>query len=124
MSNEVTNNDPKQTSEVGGEIIKIHFQNFYDDTKTKVKNDHVFFVKAEYAKQYPDYGQYNSIELFKNTNIQQFLHNPNGPALVDNRKNIKNYFLDGQLIMEDTEEFKKIKHNEMFNDKVDQILAE
>lgn len=123
MSEEVkTNKD--QTSDIGGEIIQIHFINYYDDTHTKVKNDHVFFVKAEYAKQYPDYGKYNSIELFKNTNIQQFLHNPNGPALIDNRKNIKNYFIDGQLIMEDTEEFKKIKHNESFNDKVDQILAE
>lgn len=121
MSDETTN---KQTSEVGGEIIKIHFVNHYDDAKTKVKNDHTFFVKAEYAKKYPDYSKYNSIELFKNTNIQQFLHNPNGPALIDARKNIQNYFLDGQLIMENTEEFKKIKHNEMFNDKVDQILAE
>jgi hypothetical protein len=114
----------KQTSEVGGEIIKIEFKNFYDEDKTKVKNHHIFFVKADFAKQHPDYAKYNSIELFKTANVQQFLHNPNGPALIDTRKSIKNYFLDGQLIMEDTEEFKKIKHNESFNDKVDQILAE
>lgn len=111
-------------STMGGEIVKIQFTNYFDADKTKVKNDHVFYVKSDFVKQHPNYNTYNSIELFKNTDIQKYLHNPNGPALIDNRHNIKNYFLDGQLIVEDTEEFKKIKHNEMFGDKVDKILAE
>lgn len=113
-----------QTSNVNGEIVTIEFKNFKDDAKTIIKNYHLFVVKSEYIKNHPDYPKYNSIELFKQTEIQKFLHNPNGPALIDQKNSIKNYFLDGQLITEDSEEFKKIKHNEMFNNKVDQILAE
>jgi len=109
---------------VGGETIRIEFTNYYDDTKAKVKNHQIFVVKAEFAKQYPDYAKMNSMDLFKNTDIQKFLHNPNGPAAQDMKYNKINYFLDGQLLTEDSEEFKKIKHNEMFNDKMDKILSE
>ena len=58
MSEEVLNE--KQTSEVGGEIIKIEFKNFYDDAQTKVKNHHIYFVKADFAKQHPEYAKYPS----------------------------------------------------------------
>ena len=113
----------EHTTVVGGETIRIEFVNHYPDTE-KVKNHQIFVVKAEFAKQYPDYSKMNSMDLFKNTDIQKFLHNPNGPAAQDVKYNKVNYFLDGQLLTPEMEEFKKIKHNEMFNDKMDKILAE
>jgi len=113
-----------QTSEVSGEITKIVFKNFSDEAQTKVKNDHVYYVKTEYVKKHPNYGTLNSLELFKNTDIQNFFHNPNGPAVIDNRHNLTGYFLDGQMILDDSDEMKKIKHNEMFNNQMDQLLSD
>lgn len=113
----------QHTTTVGGETITIDFKNHYEGTD-KVKNHQIFVVKAEFAKQYPEYAKMNSMDLFKNTDIQKFLHNPNGPAALDMKYSKTNYFLDGQLLTDDSEELKKIKHNEMFNDKMDKILSE
>lgn len=113
-----------QTSDVSGEITKIVFRNFTDAAQTKVKNDHVYFVKTEYVKKHPNYETLNSLELFKNTDIQNFFHNPNGPAVLDLKHDLKSYFIDGQMILDDSEEMKKIKHNEMFNNQMDQLLSD
>ena len=65
-----------------------------------------------------------SLDLFKESDINKFLHNPNGPAVIDHLHGINTYFLNGVVIMPGTEEFNKIKHNETFNSKVDEILAQ
>ena len=113
-----------QSSDVSGEITNIVFKNFKDDDKTKVKNHHIYFVKTEYVKKHPNYATLNSLELFKNTDIQNFFHNPNGPAVIDVKHDLKGYFLDGQMILDDSDEMKKIKHNELFNNQMDRLLSD
>lgn len=120
----MSDGNKKLVVDVNGEIIKVEFKNFYDDTQTKPKNHQVVHFKSEFAKLNPNYETMNTIDLFKSTDIQKFLHNPNGPAIIDVLNNKQTYFLDGNLIAEDTEEYKKIKHNEQFNGKMDKLLAE
>ena len=56
-------------------------------------------MKEEYLKEFPNYEELNSRELFKDTDIQKFLHNPNGPAIIDHsfKPKLETYFINGEI---------------------------
>lgn len=89
-----------------GDLAEIEFKNFYDKEQTKVKNHQTFIVKKEFMNTVNWDTVKNSMDLFKDTNIQNFLHNPNGYATIDHKNNRQNYFLNGKLILT-KEEFDK-----------------
>lgn len=111
------------SNELNCEILKIEFINYRDAKKTDVKNHQTVYVKAEYAKAHPNYTKMNTLEWFKETEIQKFMHNPNGPAVIDHKNNLNTYFLDGNVILPGTEEYNKIKHNETFSNKFDELTT-
>lgn len=84
------------------------------------KNNITFTVKAEFAKEVPNYKELGVRDLVEKHNVFKFFHNPNGPSVIDHKTDNRNYFLDGKLV--EGEELEKIKHREQFNGKMDDVL--
>lgn len=87
-----------------------------------VDNKITFTIKAEFAKELPNYKEVGVRDLIEKHSIFKWFHNPNGPAVIDHKTDNRNYFLDGKLV--EGEELEKIKHREQFNGKMDTILSE
>ena len=84
-------------------------------------------VKKEYTLKYDITSPL--IDQFKNNNINNYLHNPEGPALVHlkpepgtSADDIELYWLNGKPIK--GEELKKLKHNFSFNNTVEKLINE
>lgn len=86
------------------------------------KNNITFTVKAEFAQICPDYANTECKVLVEKLNIFNYFHNPNGPAVIDHKKDITMYFLDATLV--EGEEKEKIIHRQNFNKEMDVILKE
>lgn len=95
------------------------------DSATGKMNNCVMTIKAEFAEKVPNFRELPTKELVETHQVFNFLHNPNGPAMIDRKQNphLVSYFIDAQLIEPGTEEFNKIKHREGFNSGMDKLLA-
>lgn len=86
--------------------VSLSFINFYDEERKDVKNWQTFFLKEEFLDTVDWSKVANSMQLFQHTDVQRYLHNPNGYATLDHKSLKGNYFLDGQLYTS-KEEFDK-----------------
>ena len=84
-----------------GNVTDITFKNFKEDGS--LKNHLTFTVKTEFINsvnwdEIPD-----PMHIFTHTNIQKYLHNENGPAVIDHKNGYKHRFLNGVLQIEEKE---------------------
>lgn len=90
------------TFEENDNVTSITFKNLKEDGSTKnhitvtVKNE--FFNNIDWEKIS------NTMDLFRFTDVQNHLHNENGPAVIDHTTNNHTWFLNGNLIDSETKE--------------------
>jgi len=118
MQTEVTT--PVVLSEVDGETTTFSKTDKKDNTFT-------FTVKNKWIKENPDYQSIGFVELFSKRNVYEAFHSTKGPALTDTTNAIESFFLNGKYLNPDNEADKetiaRIKHNNQFNAKMEEILA-
>lgn len=79
-------------------------------------------VKAKFLELVANPEKEDYFELLKNHNMHQYLHNPNGPALVSHVAGHSEYFIDAKRVDPDTA--KKIQHSADANSEIDKIINE
>jgi hypothetical protein len=75
-----------------------------------------FTVKSEFLKQCATPTEYQTYDLMTKFKLNQYLHNPSGPALRRFKDNYMQYWIDGKLLSK--EEGERIEHNYNFNNKL------
>jgi hypothetical protein len=93
-------------------------------TRTFITKDKKFefTVKSEFYDQVPNPEEFPAYDIMVEKQVHNFLHNPNGPAIVQLETKEEAYFLDGKEVSE--EEAKKIKHAGQFNDRLDDLISQ
>ena len=83
-----------------------------------------FTVKFSFKKKFWDIPPNYFDPYYLNTeyDLPKYLHNPQGPAIIDNETGNVQYWIDGKLLNE--EDSKKIAHNVKFNTNLMDILNE
>jgi hypothetical protein len=113
--------DKTQTlSEVDGETTTF--------TRTDKRNyKSIFTVKNTWIKENPDYETITILEILSKRNIHAAFHSTKGPALVNEVTGLESFFLNGKYLNPeneaDKETIERIKHNNQFNKKMEEILA-
>lgn|ERR1039457_2077347 len=87
-----------------------------------------FTVKVEFIKKNPDYMTMKITDLLSKADITKFLHSLKGPAIVNKSKETtESFFINGKYLNpnnpEEKETIDRIKHNNQFNTKMEEILA-
>lgn len=81
-----------------------------------------FTVKGDFLKKCPTPETVETYELMTKYKLNQFLHNPMGPAITRLKDNFVEYWLDGQLVPKEVGE--KIAHNASFQTKLTDVINE
>jgi hypothetical protein len=77
-------------------------------------------VKSEFRNKCPNPEKLDTYELMTRYRLNQFLHNPVGPAIVRLKDNYIEYWLEGQKVSEEVG--KRIAHNQEFASKLADIV--
>jgi len=72
-------------------------------------NNITFTVLKEFEIQCPNYKDFATNKWIEKYNILKFLHNENGPAVIDHKSDIRTYFLDGRFIGNTVDNDEKLK---------------
>lgn len=80
----------------------------------------IFTVKSEFLTKCPDYATVNTYELMTKYKLNQYLHNPTGPAIHRVKDDWLEYWIDGQIVSKEVGE--KIAHTHQFNEKLVNVL--
>ncbi len=80
-----------------------------------------FVVKSEFLKKCSNPAELSCRDLLTIHKINQFFHNPSGPAIVRKKDNMIEYWMDGLKLSE--EEGKRIAHNFQFNNKLMDVVS-
>lgn len=79
-------------------------------------------VKGSFQEKCPDYTTHSTYALMTKYKINQFLHNPKGPAIVRLKDSYLEYWLDGLKVSQEVGE--KIAHDYNFNNKFMEVIEE
>jgi len=92
---------------------------------TDTGNEYQLSVTKEFLEKCPDPEKQPLENLADTFNVWQYLHNTEAPALVGlsgDAATICEYFINGQAIMKDSDEWKAMKFNKEFKDGFDAAL--
>lgn len=94
------------------------------ETYTFVTSDNhfTFTVKTEFLKGCANPHEFRAYDLMTQYKVNQYLHNPAGPAIMRNSDKFSEFWLNGRQVSK--EEGEKIAHNFKFNNKLTAELAD
>jgi hypothetical protein len=99
--------------------IKISPLNI-DEGQVTQDHDIDFWIKPEFLSvmgcNIEQLNEKSAFDLFKDHKLYDFIHNENGPAIVNHQNGEVNYIVNGKPATE--EEIQRIKHNTDFNDRL------
>lgn len=81
-----------------------------------------FTVKSEFLQDCPNPEEQEAYDLLVKYKINQYLHNPTGPAVIRHKDNFSEYFINGQRASDEVAE--KIAHNSSFSKKLGDLVTE
>jgi hypothetical protein len=81
-----------------------------------------FTVKTAFKEKCPDPEKHKIYELMTTFKLNQYLHNPAGPAMVRLKDNRQEYWIDGQILTQ--EQGAKLCHNFNFKNKLQDTINE
>lgn len=89
---------------------------------TSGDNRFIFTVKSDFLAKCPDYAKIDTYELMTKYKLNQYLHNPTGPAIQRLKDGFIEYWIDGQVVPKEVGA--KIAHTHQFNEKLTSVISD
>ena len=101
---------PILTSKTNVEVFKFTIKNID------------MFVKKDFQTACPNWEKEPVENIALEYNVEDYIHNIEGPAVINNNTNEVLYYINGKLMEKD--EWEKERHKVIFNNKMENIVNE